>query len=199
MNIPDQITQGETKTWKDDPFTDNIGNALSAPAYTLTYALRGPTAINSKYGVDLVATADGEGFSTTVTTAQSTDLLGRYDFVAFVQKGSDATTRVVVGTGIVTVLKNLALINPATTAYDGRSQLEKDIEAVDTAITARANGSTPLKYTIGTRQLENEPIRELIALRAELRRRLVKQRQQETINNGGGDPRSVTARFRSPH
>lgn len=199
MNIPDQLTQGTTRTWKDGVQYDDLNAEITSADHTLTYSLIGPVAVNGKFGVALVATPDGSGWITTITTAQSTDLIGLYTWVAWVQKGADATTKFQVGSGELTVIQDITLIDPATSGYDGRTQLEKDLAAVDAAISARASGGTPYKYTIGSRQLENEPMSTLVSLRNDLQRRLVKMRQQNSILNGDGDPRTITMRFRSPH
>ena len=199
MKIPNQIMQGETRVWNDDVQYDDLNNALTSADWTLNYALRGATGVNGKYGVDLVATPNGSGWTTTLQTTDSANLLGDYKWAAFVQKGTDQTTRIIVGTGDLNVLQNIILIDPTKTGYDGRTQLEKDLAAVDAAISARASGSTPLKYTIGSRQLENEPVKALLDLRQDLVRRLVRMRQRASVANGEGDPRTVTMRFRSPH
>lgn len=46
MNIPELITQGETRVWKDGNLVDDLNAALTPPAWTLTYALRGAAAVN---------------------------------------------------------------------------------------------------------------------------------------------------------
>ena len=206
MQIPETITQAETRVWQDSGLYDDLNNSLTSDQYTLTYALRGKNAVNGAYGVDLTAAADGANFKTTISTAQSTNLLGLYSWVAYVQKGGDTTTRIMVGRGEITVLQNIAIINPASAGYDGRSQLEIDLANVDAAIStvaaALATGQQVVKYTIGNRTVEKTPTNEMIDgltnIRQDLARRLVKQRQQTAIANGEGDPRTVLTRFRSP-
>ena len=206
MNIPDTITQGEKKTWKDSNLVDDLNNPLSAPTWTLYYAVRGPNAVNGVYGVNLVSTADGTGFSTTLNANDSANLLGYYNWVAYLQQGSDTTTRINVGKGDLYVLPDITLIDPTTQGFDGRSDNEKRFADIETAMTkvgqALAAGDNVVEYTIGGRHTRRQPTSELFtALQSQhmyLKRLVVKERQQDIINNGGGDPRHVTFRFVSP-
>ena len=204
MNIPDLITAGESRIWQDPVQYDDLGNSLTSDIWTLTYSLRGPST-GPAGGCDITATANGNGWQSNMTTALSSPLLGEYTWSAYVQKGSDATTRYVVGKGQLTILKNIAGISP-TAGYDGRSPLEIDITNIDLAVSriaaALAAGDRYVRVVIQGREREVEATKEqidgLLTARSDLARRLNKFRQQQMIKNGEGDPRTIKMRFRSP-
>lgn len=174
-------------TWIDVSTSDNLGNTISSGDYTLTWYFSGPTAFN------VVSTADGDGWQTTltseITSAMKASRSPNYYWQATATNGSSTTT---IGSGRITIQKNLAT---AEAGYDGRTQAEQDLSAVQAAISARINGGAVSEYVIGTRRLKNEPISELIALESRLKLIISKERQAQAIANGLGDPRNTFVRF----
>lgn len=207
MMIPEKLTQGTTRTWKDGVLYDDFNSPLTSADYTLTYVIRGNVAVNGSYGCDIVAEADGEGWKTTLQTSDSVNLVGLYNWNAFVQKGDDATTKYKVGEGQVFVEEDISAIDPATAGYDGRTQFEKIVAQCDVAalacMNAMAAGNPVIKYSIGTRMFERQAndstLNAIKDQRSYYANLLAKERIKNAILNGEGDPRTITVRFRSPH
>lgn len=189
LSIPGQIIIGDTVTWNIekleglDPLT-GLPTTYTNDIYTLSWALRGAVALN------LTAVASGTGYRTTITSVQSATLTaGNYFWQAFVSK---AGNRVTIGSGQIQVMTNLAV---GTSAYDGRLESEKMLDAVTAAIQARLAGGAVLKYEIKGRDLERDPIPDLIMLRDRLRVEVARARAADKIAQGLGDPRRLFVRF----
>lgn len=193
MKIPAQIVAGDTITWRDVAFTDSSGNSVDSTAYTLQYSLRGPAA-----GVDVVATANGNGWQTQLTSVAS----------AALNKGASALTwywhavatasggvRVTAGDGVLLVKPNIANVG-VSLPFDGTSQAEKDLAAVRGQISARIKGDATLEYTIGNRSLKKEPMANLLTIEQRCLRIVARERRAQAIKNGLGNPGRVGVRFR---
>lgn len=191
MKIPGSITQGDTVTWRDLPTRDNLGQTIASGDYTLTWYFNGPTHFS------VVSTASADGWETTLSAVQTAAMTpvtpplsgANYFWQATATNG---TRTVTIGSGAVTVLRNLAT---APAGFDGRSQSERDLEAVQAAIKARISGGVIAEYTIGTRRLRNEPMAELLALESRLKLIISRERRAQSISNGLGDPRNTFVRF----
>lgn len=191
LNIPYQIVIGDTITWIDndlrgiDPLT-GLSTNYSGNKFTLTWFLRGSSFLN------LTSTPDGSGYKTTITSTQSSGLTaGNYFWQAFVSNVSQ--NRINIGSGQIQAIANLANIN---NVYDGRSEVEKMLEAVTTAIHARLKGETVFRYEIKGRDLERDPIESLIKFRDQLKIEVSRSKAAEKIAQGLGDPRRLFVRFR---
>lgn len=189
LSIPSQIIIGDTATWNDqglrglDPVTGEVADYVSG-SYILSYAIRGSV------GLNLTAVANGLGYRTTITSVQSTALTaGNYFWQAFVTK---AGNRVTIGSGQIQVMTNLSV---GTSAYGGRLEVEKMLDAVTAAIQARLTGGAVLRYEIKGRDLERDPIPDLIMLRDRLRVEVARARAADKIAQGLGDPRRLFVRF----
>lgn len=184
MKIPASITAGDSTTWRDDSGKDLLGNAITSATWTLTYAIRG--AVN----LTLTGTAYGQGWETTITAAQSATLTaGTYFWQAYATSGSN---RVTLGSGQLAVTANLST---QSAGFDGRSQAQKDLDAVDAAIRAIISGGAVQKYSIGNRELTKLPMTDLLVLQSRLRAQVARERSAEMIANGLGNPRSLFVRF----
>lgn len=186
MNIPQQITSGDSVTWSDSAALDAAGNTISSPEWSLVYTLRGPTALT------LNATASGGGWTTTMTTAQSATLSpGTYYWQASASRGAD---RVTLASGSVSIVANLAYtVNPAI--FDGRTQAQKDLEAVRAAMRAVISGGATQEYSIGNRSLKKMPMSDLIALESKLKADVVLEQRRKRIAEGLDSGRSTYIRF----
>lgn len=177
--FPSRITIGDYAQWTDNPVTQD-GQVLTSATYTLTYAVRGATVLN------LTGTPLGNGWQTVITVQQSTTLTtGQYYWQSYLTAGA---VRFTVGQGQTVVVPNYS---SATAGFDGRTQLEKDIDAVDAAIRAMVAGGAVQEYTIGSRSLKKMTIADLITLRSQLKYRLI-------VENGSkfsGDPKSLRIKF----
>lgn len=99
---------------------------------------------------------------------------------------------VTVGSGQITVLKDIATANPG---FSGKTQTEIDLQAVQNEIRARISGGMTIEYEIGNRRLRKESMSELLTLESSLKSQVSKERRAQMIANGLGDPRNVYVRF----
>lgn len=125
-----------------------------ATSWTLNALLRGPQAIN------LAATAEGDAHAFAVPGATTTTWLpGTYWFSLRASKG---TAVMEAGSGELTVLPDIANV---TEPYDGRSQNEIALDAIDAVMAKRATLDQQ-RYMIDRRELWRTPIADLLKLRA---------------------------------
>jgi len=189
MNIFSKIRQGETASWADYAFTDTQGNSYQSNTHALTYVIAGP-ASTTILPLSLVAVAQGNGWTTSITAAQSAGLaVGRFFWAAYASKTG---VRVTASTGYFDVLQDLLT---AGTVYDGSTQNEKDLAAVRAEMTARIAGTATIEYSIGTRHLKKEPMSELIKMETHLIIKVRRDRAAEKIANGQGNPGRVLVKF----
>lgn len=191
MKIPGSIIQGDTVTWRDGPTRDNLNQNIASGEYALSWHFNGPTQFT------VASTVKDSGWETTLTSEQTAAMTpvtppmsgANYFWQA---TASNGTRTVTIGNGAITVMRNLAT---APAGYDGRSQAERDLEAVQGAIKARISGGMISEYMIGTRRLRNEPMAELLALESRLKLVVSRERRAQLIANGLGDPRNTFVRF----
>lgn len=180
MNIPSQITAGDSATWVDAPSGDITS------AWTLTYVLRGSS------GLTLTATAAGSNWTTSITAVQSAALEpGTYYWQASATSGSQRTT---IGSGSIQVLANLAYTGTPE-AFDGRSQAEQDLAAVQAAMRAVISGGATQEYSIGNRSLKKMPMADLIALESKLKSDVATEKRRARLAAGLPSGRAVFVRF----
>jgi hypothetical protein len=173
MQIPTQLTAGDSVSWRDPALTAQ-GVGISPTAWGLSYSLRGPLAA----GVDLIGASDGTRWSFTLTAAQTAAFNASPSTLLWYWQASAtfATQRITVARGVLRVKPNLALLATSAT-FDGRSQAEKNLVAIETEIQARIEGGATLEYTIGQRSLKREPMEALMALRTQWRRIVAGERR----------------------
>ena len=85
--------------------------------------------------------------------------------------------------------------DPAWTAYDGRSQVKKDLEAVQLQSEHLIAGGAVQEYKIGNRNLKRYDLPDLIQLEGRLKAEVKREEQAELIANGLGNPRNMFVRF----
>jgi hypothetical protein len=186
VKIPKEIFIGDSVTWLDDETCDMMGNVIASDLWTLKYAIRGATTL------DLTATAHGDGWSTTISTVNSSAFsAGVYYWQAFATDASN--NRVTLGTGQITVHENLAA---ATSGYDGRSQIRQDLDAVKLAVRTMIAGGAVQEYMIGTRSVKKMSLTDLLALESKLKVDLAREEKADKIRNGLGNPHNLGVRFR---
>lgn len=190
MRIPPRITAGDTVQWTDVAFTDNLGANIGSADYTLRYALRGSGNV-----VDLLGVAQGSGWQFTLSAAQSSGLnTGAANAVWYWQaSATKGAVRITAGDGTLVVKPDLAA--NASTTFDGSSDAEQTLKAINVAIKARINGGAVLEYTIGTRSLKNETLAALLELRSTFLGIVSRERKAQAIKNGLGNPGRVMVRF----
>ena len=188
MNIPAQIRAGDTVKWRDDSGTDNLGNAISSSSWTLTYYLRTNTASE---GATLVGSAYGTGWEFTLAAATSAGFdAGTWYWQAIATSGSDKVT---LGAGQLEVLAALEY-SGTPSAFDGRSQAQIDLDAVQSAIRAIISGQAK-QYSIGNRSFTKLDLGDLMERESKLKAEVKREQMAELIANGQGNPHNLFVRF----
>jgi hypothetical protein len=189
VNIPATIRAGDTVKWRDDASVDAFGAAVTSSTWTLTYYLRTNTASE---GATITGTAYGQGWELTIAAATSAGFdAGQWYWQAIATAGSEKLT---LGAGQLEVL---AALNYAGTpgAFDGRSQAQQDLDAVQAAIRAMVSGGAVAEYTIGSRRLKKLPLTELLQLEAKLKSDVKREQAADLAANGLGNPHNLFVRF----
>ena len=189
VTIPPLIRAGDTIKWRDDAGVDNLGNEITSATWTLTYYLRTNTASE---GATVVGTAYGTGWEFTITAATSAGFdAGNWYWQAL---ATYSTEKLTLGAGQVEVV---AALNYAGTpgAFDGRSQAQKDLDAVQAAIRALVSGGVVREYTIGNRSLKKYEMADLLQLESKLKAEVKREQMAELMANGQGNPHNLFVRF----
>ena len=189
MKIPSEFRAGSTIKWRDDPSTDVFGNEVTSSDWTLTYYLRtnaapaGHTATGSAYST---------GWEFTISATDSADFVaGDWYWEALATKGSETLA---LGYGKLRVEASLSY-SGSPGQFDGRSQVKKDLEAVQTAIRTLIAGGAVQEYKIGNRNLKRYDLPDLLQLEARYKAEVKREEQAELIANGLGNPRNMFVRF----
>ncbi len=189
MNIPSEIRAGDTIQWRDVEGVDNLGNTVSSAAYTLTYYLRFNAASE---GATVVGTAYGTGWEFSIAAATSAGFdAGTWYWQAVATKTGSTIT---LGSGQSTVLAALSY-SGTPGALDGRSQAQKDLDAVQAAIRTIVSGGVAKEYTIGNRSLKKYDLTDLLALETKLKADVNREQKAQLIANGLGNPFNLFVRF----
>jgi hypothetical protein len=184
-NEPAEFRAGDTVTWlktvEDYPPTDG---------WTLKYAFRSAA---SKFNV--TAATSGTDYLSTITAADSAPLAAaRYEWLAFVTKGSGSTlVQHSVDEGSARVLPNLS----ADVVYDARSDARKIYDdLIDKYKTLAGSGMQVQSYNVAGRGVTyNKPAEMLDAIKywaAQVRA----EDDAEAAANGLGSSRQVGVLFR---
>lgn len=190
MNIPARITAGDSVSWREESFTLQGGAVrVIPPAWGLSLSLRGPLAA----GVDVNATVDAGGWLFALTADQTSGFnTGPKALVWFWQLFAvNGVQRLTAATGKLRVRPNLAAI-ATTTTFDGRSEAEQTLGAIEAEIKARTEGGATLEYTIGQRSLKKEPLTALMELRKQYRQIVRLERRRGKAS----DIQSIQVQFR---
>ena len=190
MPIPKQVRAGDLIQWRDNSTVDVFGEPISSPDWTVTYYLRTNT---SSEGSTVSSTAYTDGWQFSIASSTSTNFdVGNWYFQAVADKsGAEKQT---IFTGRFEVLAALSY-SGTPSAYDGRSQVNKDLDLVESAIRALLNNGVIQEYKIGSRTAKKYDLSELLVLKAALKAELVREQAAEKIANGLGNPRAVHVRF----
>ncbi len=190
MPIPKQVRAGDLIQWRDNSTVDVFGEPISSPDWTVTYYLRTNT---SSEGATVSSTAYTDGWQFSIASSTSTNFdVGNWYFQAVADKsGAEKQT---IFTGRFEVLAALSY-SGTPSAYDGRSQVNKDLDLVESAIRALLNNGVIQEYKIGSRTAKKYDLSELLVLKAALKAELVREQAAEKIANGLGNPRAVHVRF----
>ena len=190
MTIPSKVRAGDILQWRDSETEDVFGNAITSTEWNVTYYLRTNTASEA---ATVTSTAYLSGWQFTVASSVTTNFdAGDWYFQAVAAKSGQEKQTIL--SGQFEVLPSLAYSGSAT-AYDGRSQIRKDLDQVQTAIRTVASGGGVKEYKIGSRSAKKYDLTELFQLEAKLKAELAREETKEKIANGLGNPRNLFVRF----
>lgn len=188
MNIPSTIQAGDTIQWRDVEGADNLGNVIGSADYSLTYWLRTNTASE---GSSVTGTAYGTGWEFTISAATSGGFdAGTWYWQAIASKAGSVVT---LGAGQLTVERALSYAGTPG-AFDGRSQAQIDLDAVQAAIRTIISGGAK-QYTIGSRSFTKLDLGELMERESKLKAEIKREQMAELIANGLGNPHNLFVRF----
>lgn len=176
--------------WRDEPSADVFGNPISsADGWALYYYLRTNTASE---GATVTGVAFGSGWELTIAQATTAAFnAGQWYWQAEARKSGVHHT---VGAGQLTVLAGMSYTGTPG-AFDGRSQAQKDLEAVQGAVRSLMAGGAVQEYKVGMRSLKRYDLPDLLALESRLKAEVAREQKANMIANGLGNPHSVFVRF----
>jgi hypothetical protein len=99
-----------------------------------------------------------------------------------------------IGAGQIEVLPGLDYTGQPS-AFDGRSQSQKDLDAVQAAIRAIVSGGAVAEYTIGSRRLKKMEMTDLLTLESSLKAAVKREQAAQLAANGLGNPHNLFVRF----
>lgn len=186
---PSTIRAGDTVRWRADETVDNLGNAVTSADWALTYYLRANTAGE---GATITATAAATGWEAVIPAVTSAGFdAGQWFWQAIATSGSDKLT---LGAGQITVLAALDY-SGTPGAFDGRTQAEQDLAAVQAAIRALISGGAVKQYSIGNRSLTKYDLKDLVMLESQLKAQVKREQVAQLAANGLGNPHNLFVRF----
>jgi len=190
VTFPTTVRAGDYVQWRIPASQDVFGNSISSPDWSVVYYLRTNT---GPIGATINSSAYVDGFQFTIASnVTATFTSGNWFYQAVANKsGAEKQT---IYTGQFEVLESLEYSGTALN-YDGRSQVEKDLEVIQTAIRTIISGGAVQEYKIGTRSAKKYELSELIQLESRYKAELVREKQGEMIANGLGNPRATFVRF----
>ena len=175
--------------WRIPASQDVFGNSISSPDWSVIYYLRtnlGPL------GATITSSAYNDGFQFTIAS-NVTEAFAAGDWFYQAVANKSGNEKQTIYTGAFEVLEGLAYSGTPSN-YDGRSQVEKDLETIQTAIRNIASNPNQ-EYKIGTRSAKKYELKELLMLESRYKAELVREKQAEIIANGLGNPRATFVRF----
>ena len=189
MNIPKKIYAGQTIKWRDDGFVGPLNESITSGDWTLTYYLRYD---QTHEGHRVAGTSYGTGWEFTISATDSAAFdAGNWYVYAEATKDSE---KFPLGTARVEVFASLTYTGSEPAAFDGRTQAEKDLDAVTAAIRAIIADKAS-EYSIGNRTFKRVAMADLQMRLNRLNAIIVRERKAAMIANGLGDPHSLYVRF----
>jgi len=190
MTFPSKIRAGDLVQWRIAATQDVFGNSISSPDWSVIYYLRTNT---SSEGATVNSSAFNDGFEFSIPAATTANFdAGDWFYQAVANKsGQEKQT---IFTGSFQVLASLEY-SGTPAAFDGRSQVEKDLDVIQQAIRNIISGGVVQEYKIGTRTAKKYELSELIMLESRYKAELIREKQAELIANGLGNPRATFVRF----
>jgi len=189
VNIPATIRSGSTTTWRENSLVDPYGDAIqSTDSWVLKFYIR----TNSSSGLTATGSTYGTGWQFDLSASDTAPLsAGDYFWQAEASKGA---TKYDVGSGAVEVLQSLAY-SGGVSSIQAKTQVQQDLEAIQSAIRTLVSGGVIKEYSIGGRSLKKYDLSDLMALESRLKYQLKREQKAELIANGLGNPAAMYVRF----
>lgn len=188
MTVPASIVAGSTVQWVELPATV-FDNPATSATWTLAVTFRTNTAGEGATAAGTARADGGWDVALSASTTESWDAGTWY----WQKKLTSGAVVVVIGSGTTEVLPSLAYTGDPT-AFDGRSQAEQDLDAVQAAIRAIVSKGAK-QYSIGNRSYTSNDLGLLMQREAQLKAIVARERAAERIAQGLGDPRNLFVRF----
>lgn len=186
MGVPASIYAGDTVKFNIPATTDYS----STTSWVGTFTLKHDTGNDA---ISVTGVADGSGgWDFTLTATQTAGFhVETHWWQLYVTKAAERYT---LSQGSLQVFAN---IPTAGNTYNGRSQAQIDLEAVQAEMRARISGGGVQEYTIGNRSLKKVPMADLIALESKLKADVARDLRADRIAKGLNSGRAVYVRFGS--
>lgn len=191
MTVPAQIQAGDTIAWVEPQALDLSGNPATSATWTLTTFLRFNAASEAATITGAARADGGWDMAISANTTAAFDA-GTWSWQSRINSGG---TTITIGTGSTLVVASLSYAGSAA-AFDGRSQAQQDLDAVQAAIRAIISKGAR-QYTIGSRSYTAQDLGQLMEREAQLKAIVARERAAEKVAAGLGDPRSLFVRFGS--
>ena len=81
------------------------------------------------------------------------------------------------------------------TAINDKSQIQQDLEAIQSAIRTLVSGGVVKEYSIGGRSLKKYELSDLMTLESRYKFQLKREQKAQDIANGLGNPHQILVRF----
>jgi len=189
MGLPATIRTGDSYSWIELPSYDNLGNAITSATWTATLYLRFNKAAEAATIVGAARVDGGWDFAIAAATSTGFDA-GQWFYQLVATSGAQSIT---LRTGTLEVQLALGYTGTAT-AFDGRSQAEIDLEAVQAAIRAIISKGAK-QYTIANRSFTATDLGQLMKRESQLKAIVAQEKAADSIAKGLGDPGSLFVRF----
>ncbi|HEU4595733.1 MAG TPA: hypothetical protein VFS10_11385 [Pyrinomonadaceae bacterium] len=170
---PDELSPGDAVEWRKA-----LTDYKAGEGWALTYYFRNA----SGTGFDVVGVADGDAWEMSVEVPANV-AAGRIDWEAWATKGAEKQR---VDRGTATVVQSLRAL-AANAAFDGRTQAERDLEAVRAALVPTTSAGVQ-EYEIGgigtNRRVRFYGKAELLELEKTLAQRVNRERRRANSKKG---------------
>ena len=193
MSFPQKITAGDEVQWRLKSTQDNFGNPISSPDWSVVYSLR---TNKQNFGATVNSSAYEDGFQFTISSSITSAFNdGDWFYQAKANKsGNNITT---IASGTFKVLPKLDFTGSNPSAFDGRTQAKKDLDAIEQAIrNIYSGGGLAQQYKIGNRDIKKYDLPDLLVLRDRLKAQVVREDKETLIANGLGNPHNKYIRIR---
>lgn len=187
--VPAEIKAGDTVQWIEPAQVDLLGAAATSATWTFTTYLRTNTASE---GATVAGTARSDGgwdMAISATTTEAFDA-GDWFWQSVISSGA---TKITVGSGMLLVQPSLIYAG-SPGAFNGQSQAEQDLAAVQAAIRSIISGGAK-QYTIGSRSFTKLELSQLMQREAQLKAIVARERAAEKVAQGLGNPGNLFVRF----